>query len=600
MISTFQTTCRYRLLSPGKALVFAVAMAAAVPAVAMQEMAEDDLRESSGAGLALPFENFRMQMAPTSFIELTGAAPGGGTTFLRGDVRYYGLAMSRGANSAGVIYNTDGRDSAGNSCTGGTYGLGCAQTLAGIENFSNVDNPYLLRVFDYNKILPTGSTGDLTVLEFIGPSNTDAFRWSFWGEIEAGRTVDVNGARTGATCTGATNDGCILQSQSIILGKPVAYQKSYTRAGTTNNPLLGPVLRMFQDPGTLSLGLNYASRLSGDFRFSVNKAAGVSFGVAPDFTDEEGLYFRNVHAYLPLGQMHYQAITFNDTQDNAGTVTTNGNFVIELSSIPDVSGVYNDFYSLPDALEPTTQCNPACQAERRGYNRTIASTNTRYYETHGYVSWGDKFPTCPPGTTNCLAGTGVSSQRFSGNGDGVPATVTIAARVINSTNFTGNLCTDAFGQAAACTEWSNETAPAVTVNTPTGRVSATGTKGDILAAGGVSFVARSGGSWSVLNNQNLPQTTIPVVSSTTLQDDLDVMRARTNYSSCNIFGASCNRLVLQSPPDAAAIQGRANALFAYPANYNPLISVDAINLGSARFEGLQFNHLKITSLGASL
>lgn len=600
----------------GWLLAAAIMMAPVVPQLsyALEELHEDDLRDTSGAGISFPFENLRLQMGNTSFIELTGNDPAPGTSFLRGDARYYGMTISRGATRNGdgsySIYNTGVSDFTGGACTPGVYGLGCARSSEGVMNFSTFDNPYVLRVFDYAGYQPNNTNTTQTVLELLGPSNTDPFRWAFWGEIEAGRTVDGNGNRTGASCgvgtsaPGANND-CILQSQSIILGKPATYQKSFTRAGTTNNPMMGQVLRLFQfqgaAPGQETLGIIYASRLSGDYRFSVNKAAATQFGVVPDFTDEEGMYFRNVHAYLPLGQQNYQAITLNNVP---GATATNGNFVVELAAIPDQPNVYNDFYSMAPALLRdsgcvATLCTSAYQESSRGYIRTVASLPGRYFDTHGYVSWGSKFPTNT--NPNGMGGTGVSSQRFSGTGDGVAATssLTLPALAVTYANFTGALCEN-WGVEVNCSNgsWNNGTAPAVTVTVPQGRVAATGTKADILAEGGISFSARAGGSWTVLNNQNLPQTGTPVVASVaTLQNDIEVKRARTNPTSCTV--GFCDQLSPQSPPDIGTIQGVANTLFAYPANYNPLLTVDSINLGSARIEGLQINHMKITSLGAN-
>ncbi|MCC6200198.1 MAG: hypothetical protein IT466_05430 [Moraxellaceae bacterium] len=600
----------------GWLLAAAIMMAPVVPQLsyALEELHEDDLRDTSGAGISFPFENLRLQMGNTSFIELTGNDPAPGTSFLRGDARYYGMTISRGATRNGdgsySIYNTGVSDFTGGACTPGVYGLGCARSSEGVMNFSTFDNPYVLRVFDYAGYQPNNTNTTQTVLELLGPSNTDPFRWAFWGEIEAGRTVDGNGNRTGASCgvgtsaPGANND-CILQSQSIILGKPATYQKSFTRAGTTNNPMMGQVLRLFQFQGAAAgqetLGIIYASRLSGDYRFSVNKAAATQFGVVPDFTDEEGMYFRDVHAYLPLGQQNYQAITLNNVP---GATATNGNFVVELAAIPDQPNVYNDFYSMAPALLRdsgcvATLCTSAYQESSRGYIRTVASLPGRYFDTHGYVSWGDKFPT--NGNPNGMGGTGVSSQRFSGTGDGLAATVTLPALAVTATNFTGNLCKDGVGAWSSCEVWTGGTAPAVTVNMAAGRVTATGTKGDILAAGGISFVSRSGGSWQVLNNQNLPGTSTPSQSVSALQNNLDVKRARTNNArlNCTWYG-DCEKTLSPRPtPDTATIQDRANTLFAYPANYNPLLTVDSINLGSARIEGLQINHMKITSLGAN-
>lgn len=549
----------------------AFALSIVPPAWAMSELEEADMGEVTGEGLAFPFESLRFQMAPTSFIELTGSSvstctapntPAGCTYLKRGDVRYYGLAMSRGSTRTGVetytIDNTGGMDWAGNGCTAGTYGLGCPMTSYGIANYSNVDNPYVLRAFEYNAMGPGGLNVNQTVLEFLGPSNTDLFRWAFWGEIESDR-----GGATQAT----------LQSQSIILGKPTAWLKPPSLVGTApaTNSQQGSVFRLFQYQGDQSLGLTYTSRLSGDFRFSVNQTA-TSPNLrqqVPDFSDREGLYFRNVNAFLPLGQLNYQAITLNDTQTGSGGVATNGNFVVELAAIPGIAGIYNDFYSLPTALAPVTGCDAACQTANRGYNRVTSAIPARYYETHGYVEWGDKFPTC--GFSNCMSGTGVSQVRFSGvDPDGPTVAITNTIRACDDGDgcrWTGSVGNVFSSTASAVFNTSNTT-------------------DQVIGAGGVSFVSRATGStWTVLHNQNLPrreynQVNTAVNSNGTGAND---MMQRNTYG-CGFLGlANCTEF------------GPRN----YAADYNPAISVNAINLGSSRIEGFQINHLKITSLGAN-
>lgn len=359
--------------------------------MALEVLEDNGLGEVSGEGLALAFEDIRFQMAPTSFIEFTGADPGAVTTLKRGDIRYYGLALTSSTSGTGM-------DWFGNGCTDGTRKLGCPMSNAGITNFANFDNPYMIRVFPYTKVDLAGNTTPSTVMELIGPTNTDTFRWAFWGEIESDRG-------------GASN--AILKNQTIILGKPVTFTKPPSIYGTTaSNPYLGAVMQYLQYSGESTFGMIYNSRLSGDFRFSVRQNATGSDvrGVVPDFTDTEGLYVTDVNAFLPLGQLNYQAITYNDTQNNAGPATNNGNFVVELTSIPNTANVYNDFYAFPTPLAATGSCDATCQSINRGYNRVTTAQSADYFDTHGFVEWGYKYPTCAQ--SNCMTGTGVSSQRF--------------------------------------------------------------------------------------------------------------------------------------------------------------------------------------------
>lgn len=359
----------------------------------MVALEEDEMADVSGAGLAFPFDEFRFEMAPTSYIELIGSNTNPvETTFISGDLRYYGMSLTR-ATDGGVL-QTGGLDWQGNSCSGGYRGLGCPMHEGFIENFSTYDNPYVWRAFNYTGFEPDGnSTNDRAVFEILGPSNMDTFRWAFWGEVESGRTYGPVSQGlapiTGAECAAGSGSACLTQLQNIIIGKPTALAKPRSIFGVTDNPDLGPALRFFQYAGTTgdagnnpaTYGLQYLSRLSGDYRLSINTTSNdpALRGVIPDFTNEEGLYFTDFQAYLPLGQLHYQALVFDNAQPGSTNVgNQDGNIVIELTRIPDVPDVYNDFYSLApgDAL---------------GYQRT--GRPDRYYETHGYVEWGDAFPT---------------------------------------------------------------------------------------------------------------------------------------------------------------------------------------------------------------
>ncbi len=608
-------------ISVYKAAAWLLAAGLSMSAGAMTELAEEDLGGVTGEGLTFPFEDIRFQMAPTSFIEVTGVnfascgeagAPAACTYLKRGDLRYYGLSMTRGAVHTGVasnkdtytIWNTGTTHWNGTACTGGTYGLGCPLSDAGIINYSNVDNPFLLRAFNYNRMGYGGSNIDQTVLEFIGPSNTDPFRWAFWGEAESNRQQNY---ATGAI-TGTRN---ILQSQTLILGKPAARNKPVSRFGADDyganaNAYKGPVLRLFQDNASQSLGLTYTSRLSGDFRFSVNQSGSTldQPGVPPVFSSEEGLYFREVNAHLALGQLNYQSLTFDRVA--AG----NGNFVLELTKIPNTPGVINEFYQLPTKLAATSQCDAACQEIQRGYNRVKTAISENYYATHGYVEWGTKFPalswtaadcaaaygvgSCSAAQlstvpTNVIEGTGVSKVRFSGRDPDGP-TLTV-----NSTNFPAATCNGSaqYGISGSnnrnCTAWNGGTvgdlfdANATDLNYKTNN-----TRGDVLAAGGISFASKDSNTyWSVRHNQNEPRQ--------------EFMLWVAGYCLDDPWWGGC-----QDNPNPAGRRLEVDDRYRHVNNrnasgewYNPNLQVNAINLGSSRILGLQFNHLKVTSLGAN-
>lgn len=615
--------CLVTARKPG-AFLLAFTMGLA-PAYALESLSDDGLSEVSGTGLAFPFENIHFQMAPTSFVELTGVsfancvAPGNpsgcvDTSLKRGDLRYYGLTMSQGATYAGtvsnkMVYNLSNANTMNwdrTACSGGFNGLGCPTSQYGINAYSTVDNPFVLRAFDYNKMGYAGTNITQTLLEFIGPSNMDPFRWAFWGEVEAGRTVDGSGNITGMTG--------LLKSQSLILGKPAARVKAPSLYGTDDvggnaNPYAGPVLRLFQDVQTSSLGLNYISRLSGDFRFSVNQLNDIQTarGAVPTFTAEEGLYFNDVNAYLPLGQLNYQALTLDRVA--AG----NGNFALTLTRIPDDSRVYGVHYALPTAITfPGCGSTAAgsCGAAAAGYNRVLANANSNYYTSHGYVEWGTDFPSCGAGQPNCLGGSntatnyGASAVRFSGPGStGLPVTKTYSlearAMVAGAANGGGYWSGDTCG-GDPCDSFTNGTAQSVsfTVTYSSPVVSSIHSRQDVINAGGVVFVSRTAGStWQVPNNQAADNTTAKLIE---LENRDDVKEARSDYVDACGFLCTDLRLSVDATPDTAAIQSAANAVFGSPSGTNyAILNVNAINLGASRVEGLLINHMKITSLGAN-
>lgn len=338
----------------------------------LTSLTDEALSEVSGAGIAVALDDFRYANAPTSYIELTGSD--GGANWERGDARYYGLSLTGGG--AGTDWYGDG--------CGGADPLSCPLGVGPIADFASIYNPFVLRVFqyegydyqgDYRDQATSGQPDSMpTVLELIGPSDVPTpWRWSFWGELEVGRSSS-SPAALGSTHAQAS----FLQSQSIIYGKPI------TKDG---RPAILRLLKVEND-GDPTFGLMYQSALSGDFRFSVaHSTAGGPDGLheVPNFDDTEGLYFKDVDAFLPFGQLHYQAITLDNVASG------DGNFVIELTRLPNQAAVYTDFYSF------SSGCTGDYSGVNCGYKRT--ERPDRYNETHGYVRWGD------PATVNSATNT---------------------------------------------------------------------------------------------------------------------------------------------------------------------------------------------------
>ncbi|MZR61836.1 hypothetical protein [Alcanivorax sp. DP30] len=330
---------------------------------AMTSLSDEALSGVSGAGIAVALDDFRFAMAPTSYIELTGSD--GGANWQRGDARYYGLSLTGGGS---------GTDWYGDGCASADP-LSCPLGVGTISDFASVYNPFLLRVFQYegydyqgtyrNQIAPGSANSMPTVLELIGPSKVpDPWRWSFLGELEVGRNAG-SPADVGSNHSEAT----FLQSQTIIYGKPIT---------ADGRPAILRLLKV-ENTADPTFGLMYQSALSGDFRFSVaHSTDGGPDGLheVPNFDDNEGVHFKNVDAFLPLGQLHYQAITLDNVAPG------DGNFVIELTRLPgNDANIYNDFYSF------SSDCTGVYSGVDCGYKRT--GRPERYNETHGYVYWGD-------------------------------------------------------------------------------------------------------------------------------------------------------------------------------------------------------------------
>ena len=436
-------------------------------AMALQEMSDDSMSEIQGAGLAFAMDDFSIRFAPTSFIEVLGSAPTGQPAeegWKRGDARYYGLSLTSGVD--------EGTDWYGNGCSGGPLACPIGKKAAlgdtnpyGTVGFASVYDPFVLRVFEYEgfdyqgewlgEAAPSGYGGTVgempTVLEFIGPSKTDPWRWAFWGELEVGRIPGADSADIGAcnsSSAGCTSNGAdFLQSQTIIHGKPFA--KGYRWNETLQQYQVGEtkpaILRLMRtandsDP---TLGITYQSALSGDFRFSVRQTDNSldQLHWVPDFDDQEGMYFKNVDAYLPLGTLHYQAITFSGTSEyqvvgspgnyeivrDENNPVQNGNFTIELTRIPNDPNIYSHFYAgVTDGSCNLNNGSGDCDFASDG---SIASPNP---DTHGYVRWGNWFTTNEAGD---VTGTIDPYSAPTGNGSNDLPTYNSTA---NGIYFTGS------------------------------------------------------------------------------------------------------------------------------------------------------------------
>jgi hypothetical protein len=310
---------------------------------AMTPMSDNAMSGVAGTGLAFALDDFRFMMRPTSYFEEVGVAPGAGAYFQRGDLRWYGLNLSSATGTGnGSQWNDTPGTSFGTTCDASS--LGCARGGT-IADFSPYDNPYMIRAYSPEGVGWDGSTinatpGDKTVYEYLAPTDQPYYKFSFWGELEVGRTGDTTGTPGGDVYLNQ-GTGSILKSQTMIQGNAE-----------------GSVFRMFNMTGDTSTygnsageyALYYHSFLQGDFRFSTAQSAtdthdtstvgSTIVGQPVVFDSTGGMYFKNVHAFLPFGQLYYQAITLKSLED------AYGNFGVFMPAIPNQATVYGDFYAL--------------------------------------------------------------------------------------------------------------------------------------------------------------------------------------------------------------------------------------------------------------
>lgn len=380
--------------------------------VAMQALSDDEMEDVSGAGIAVALENFRYMMAPTSYMEQVGVTPAGACTgvgdgaanrncWRRGDLRWYGINLSGAENLVG-----SGSHWTESTCNPGDGDMNCPRggVIGGADGwFSPFDNPYVMRAWSPQGMAHDGSLINTdpenptkTIYEYLAPTDQPDYIMSFWGEIEVGATRDpALQPLSQGQGTSNTSGGGLLKSQTIIRGNAagsVFRLFKYTETGA--NPQYGETFAML-----------YHSRLKGDFRFSVAQQAGSNsdaIGVPAQFAAEEGLHFRNVDAFLPIGQLYYQALVLN-------AIGTSGAFSLSLTRVPNNPTVFNRFYG-------RTSTDPrgfeTARLQVRNWNTECAAGDVAcsdYRQSHGYVRYGDWYPTVYGGTPSTGTRNGISS-----------------------------------------------------------------------------------------------------------------------------------------------------------------------------------------------
>ena len=561
---------------------------AARAGTSFQQLDDEALANISGTGIALGFEDFRWLTSPTSYYEQMGSAPVGGTTFDRADMRWYGLSITAipigGSNQNDDIgFHWAGQGAFGAPCSAG--GLACP--LGGqVSNFSAYDNPYVLRAwsphgFTYSgdEVNADANHPDITLYEYLAPTHQPYYNFAFWGEIEAGRT--------GPNEILGLGHGAFLKSQTLIQGNAA-----------------GSVFRMFQhtQPGNETFAMTYHSHLQGDFRFSVaQQGAGNDVIGQPTVFDEfEGLHFKNVEAFIPLGQPFYQALTLGPVPGSPG------NFILEIPFLRDpaespydaLNNAQRHFYSYAVPENLATPGGPAGASAaghisaRLAYLHNLGSPNVGVYEnhimntyslsslydgfagaddwlaqyntTHGYSRWGDWHPCRGIGCPNIH---GIGSNQSHPNR--------------NTYNDTGSGIF--FRKCESCDDFDAMAYMITAVDVRPGNSQYTCPGG----TGCGEFTPR-GISASTRTDNGRYYTPADTCSATNADP------YRCGYGGSYSIDAS-SRFTHSGKQDPSVIFGVASRA---PGAGIPVIRTDVVNLGDARIEGLQVNYMKFTSYGA--
>lgn len=511
---------------------------------ALESLDEAEMSGVSGAGLAFALDDFRWLTKPTSYFEQVGSAPFGDTEFQRGDLRWYGINIS-GAGTGGFHWDENGSNGFGTACDASSLACPRGGTIA---DFSPHDNPYVLRAFSPQGIAYDGTplnqdqnAPNKTIYEYVAPTNQPDYTMSFWGEIEAGRTGGNSDLTVGT--------GDILKSQTIIRGNAA-----------------GSVFRLFQftEQDNETFAIMYHSHLQGDFRFSAAQATGGGatdvVGIPVRFDNNEGLHFIDVDAYIPLGQLYYQAMTLEAVAPN------DGNFILEVPRLRDPSvshsnslnGALQHFYSYavadgPDAGYITARA--ALLAATPGATPAVTVPET-YNVTHGYSRWGDWFP--------C-------------RGVGCPAVPTTEPTARNEYNDTGSGMF--FRKCTGCSDFDAMAymLTAVDVRRNNNTFNCPGGS----SCGG--YVPRGSSSNSVANRYYKSTPSCTASSGTDYS---------CGYGGTYSFDASSDYVANSGNVDPSTFYGVSAG-----SSSIPVIRTDTVNIGDSRAMGLQVNYMKFTSLG---
>ncbi len=522
------------------------------PGWAMNSLTDQQMSSVDGEGIAVVLENIRANMAPTSYIEAVGSpdsdpatVAGNGATLLGwGNYQYLGLTLS--GTGAGENFG-------GAACTpSGLAGdLSCPIGSGAIANLAAFDNPLLIRVRSYTGENMSNDNVANTVVELLGPTNMDPLRLSFWTQI-------TQMTSNGTTDTSIINNG-LLQGQFVFEGKLASYQYSPLVGGTASNPMTGMSVRLFQvsdsnasDPNYQAMGLAMTTALSGNLRISLNQTSSSpnALNQIPVFDPQAGLFIKNAYMFVPLGGLNYQALVFNA---NGSASTSNGNFTIELTSIPaPQSGADCTFgnasacaqaYGLESGDSSGYQTAADSRAVMSGsgasFGNSVSQTTT-YYKSHGYIDLGLYNPGCTATAQCSIAPTAGSTSDgiyfASGNNYQDPIQTFSYTEVgfNTSSSYSGPNCAQA--GVNSCPSYNQQ---------------------------------NCGDTWCVeYATANYKTSGVPISGS-----------SPTSYNQLTVTNGANNTSTTTNPSGSG---------------YNPGV----VNIGTAHMDGILINHLSLTTLGA--
>lgn len=308
----------------------------------LESLEDTELSDVSGAGIAIALNDFRYEMAPTSYIEFShncssaidaNCVPDAAA----GALRLYGLTISKETTATGLQRNWRGNQTACNSSSA-FGGATCAKSDDPIKVLASVYDPILFRVTNEKKAIAGSAVAQsVDAFELVMPKNSDPFKVSMFMAMQAGNTTSAGG----------------LQMQTVLDHIKLSSTSAGCALGTTPGTVCTGLLtatnfRVFSVPTTATiaakeLGMVLDLRFEGSLGFSVrqeingvvsnNTGCTLSsckdslFGSTPAMDGSEGLVFKDVKMNLSLGRSYYQPITF------AGDAANPGGFVVEIQRL---------------------------------------------------------------------------------------------------------------------------------------------------------------------------------------------------------------------------------------------------------------------------